>query len=75
MVRVVRVMAVMVVEGVHDAVGSTTNTAAEGVVVTVVVVVAHFARSSLRLRLVNLKRGRSRVVEARTRRRASTGRS
>lgn len=37
------VMAVMM-EGMQNAVGSTLDTAAEGVVVTVVVVVAHFAR-------------------------------
>ena len=77
-------MAVMVVEGMHDAVCSTANTAAEGVVVTVVVVVTHFARRTAVdycLRLVNLKRGRRRFlarsdgigVELRGRR-ASTGR-
>jgi hypothetical protein len=35
----------MVVEGVHDAVGGALNTAAEGVVLALVVVVAHLARN------------------------------
>lgn len=76
---------VMMVQGMHDAVRSTANTAAEGVVVTVVVVVAHFARRTAVdycLRLVNLERS-GRVfltrsdgigVELRGRRRASAGR-
>lgn len=48
----------MVMEGVHDAVGSTLDTAAEGVVVTIVVVVTHLGRRVVLdsgLRLVNLK--------------------
>lgn len=53
------VMTVMVVmEGMQNAVGSSLDTAAEGVVVTVVVVVAHFARRAVDYctRLVNLER-------------------
>ena len=49
----------VVMEGMHDAVGSTPNTAAEGVVVTLVVVVSHLASGVVidyGLRLVNLER-------------------
>ena len=56
---VMTVMTVMVMmEGMQDAVGSSLDTAAEGVVVTVVVVVAHFARRTVDYctRLVNLER-------------------
>lgn len=64
-VRVVVVVMVMVLmmEGMHDAVGSTLDTAAEGVVVTVVVVVTHLGLRVVLdsgLRLVNLKSRRSR---------------
>lgn len=56
---------VKMMEGMDDAVGSTLDTAAEGVVVTVVVVVTHFLRE---LRLVDLKSG-----SGRSRRRRSDG--
>ena len=66
---VILVVAV-VMEGMHDAVGSTPNTAAEGVVVTLVVVVSHLASGVVidyGLRLVNLKRS------SRSRRRLTRG--
>ena len=53
------IVVAVVMEGMHDAVGSTPNTAAEGVVVTLVVVVSHLASGVVidyGLRLVNLER-------------------
>lgn len=64
-IMMVMVMVVMVMERVHDAVGSAFHTTTEGVVVTVVVVVAHLASRGVinhSLGLVNLEvggRGRS----------------
>ena len=62
-VRVVVMVMMLMMEGMHDAVGITLDTAAEGVVVTVVVVVTHFGSRVVLdsgLRLVNLKSRRSR---------------
>lgn len=60
LVVIMTMVAVVVVKGVSDTVNSPFDTTTEGVVVTVVVVVTHFARRTAVdycLRLVNLKRG------------------
>ena len=71
------IVVAVVMEGMHDAVGSTPNTAAEGVVVTLVVVVSHLASGVVIdycLRLVNLERsGRCRGLTRGNRLNVQTG--